>query len=104
MEEVRSWPGGLGYGGVVEVGFQVTPSSSQRTDRNRVSSIANRVVGSGSDHFAAAATSARARSATAPVLGGDIRDGPVARRDRCRHRLPELLGHPPRGRTAAEAG
>ena len=39
--------------------FQVIPSSIQRTDRNRVSSIPSRLVGSGSgSHRAAAATSA----------------------------------------------
>jgi hypothetical protein len=40
--------------------FQVIPSSSQRTDRNRVSSIPSRVVGAGAgSHRAAAATRAR---------------------------------------------
>jgi hypothetical protein len=39
--------------------FQVIPSKIQRTDRNRVSSIPSRVVGSGSgSHLAAAAMSA----------------------------------------------
>ena len=60
--------------------FQVIPSSTQRTDRNRVSSIPNLLVGSGSgSQRAAAATSAlcavghdtpysRATSATARLL------------------------------------
>jgi len=39
--------------------FQVMPSGTQRTDRNRVSSIPSRVVGAGAgSHLAAAATSA----------------------------------------------
>ena len=76
--------------------FQVMPSSIHRTDRNRVSSIPSRVVGSGSgSQRAAAAISALwAVGHDTPYSAATSATGRLLPRDRRRELVTEPLGHP----------
>ncbi len=61
--------------------LQLISSLSQRTDRNRVSSIPSRVVGVGAGSHPPPPPPAPGERSATRSLGGHVRDGPVTARD-----------------------